>query len=175
MDFVKLSKSTHQSFARSLYTSSFPPEERREFSQIPDLHLYKPFTFYVIEQSQQPFAIMALWTFASFSYIEHLAVANEQRNRGIGTKIISNLKSQRPNPLVLEVELPLTETALRRIKFYERLGFILLNDNYLQPPYSINKQAVEMRLMVSDPNLLNICDTKSIIQILHTQVYNIQI
>ena len=50
-------------------------------------------------------------------------------------------------PVILEVEEPFTETARKRILFYERLNFSVNNQSYFQPPYSNDKNSVKMLLM----------------------------
>jgi hypothetical protein len=51
-------------------------------------------------------------------------------------------------PIVLEVELPETDIARRRIAFYERNGFRLWTSrNYQQPPYRQGDAPIAMRLM----------------------------
>ena len=49
--------------------------------------------------------------------------------------------------ICLEVELPETEKAKRRIAFYERNGFFLNNYEYEQPAYSADKKAVPLLIM----------------------------
>ena len=173
INFVQLSESPHQAFAQNLYLSAFEADERREFPQILTLIPQKDFKFYVIEDSSVPVAILALWSFETFDYIEHFAVASDKRNRAIGTTIIQTLLSTSRKPVILEVEPPFTPTAQRRIKFYERLDFILLPDSYLQPAYSPDKKPVDMRLMLSDSTLLTSCPPQTIIQTLYSKVYNL--
>lgn len=49
--------------------------------------------------------------------------------------------------MVLEVEPPVTEQAIRRIKFYERLGYQTFPDAYYQPAYHEGYPPLELRLM----------------------------
>ncbi|MDR1006523.1 MAG: GNAT family N-acetyltransferase [Bacteroidales bacterium] len=169
--FVEISKSSHQSFAENLYTLAFDADERRDFSQIPLIYNKINNHFYIIEKEQQPIAILALWDLNQFLYIEHLAVSEQARNQGIGSSIIENLKNMYSKPIVLEVEQPFEPLQQRRIRFYERLGFVLLPNNYIQPPYSPDKQSLQMRIMLSDENLLRFCPFETIQARLHTSVY----
>ena len=50
-------------------------------------------------------------------------------------------------PVVLEVEMPTEEMSKRRIGFYERLGYVLDDHVYFQPPYRQGEPLLEMRLM----------------------------
>lgn len=57
-------------------------------------------------------------------------------------------------PVVLEVEIPAEEMSKRRIGFYERLGYVLDDHVYYQPPYRRGEEFLEMRLMTyGDINL----------------------
>ena len=66
--------------------------------------------------------------------MEHLAVSREFRGDGIGGQMMREYIQQSVKPVVLEVELPETDIAKRRIAFYQRLGFQLNGFAYRQPP-----------------------------------------
>jgi hypothetical protein len=52
------------------------------------------------------------------------------------------------NNVLIEVELPETEMARRRIGFYKRLGFCPHHDiEYIQPPYSDGLSPLPLMLM----------------------------
>ena len=59
-------------------------------------------------------------------------------------------------PIVLEVEPPTTETARRRIAFYERNGFSLCERAYVQPPYRPweETEGLTLLLMTTAPDFL---------------------
>ncbi|MDR1725660.1 MAG: GNAT family N-acetyltransferase [Bacteroidales bacterium] len=172
MKFVEYQKSTFKHFAQKLYISAFIPDERREFSQI--LHLLNTdnFKFYIVEDSLKPLAILLLWHLDAFYYIEHLAVEQNIRNNKIGTNIIQYLQNKIFEPIVLEVELPLSIEAQRRISFYQRLGFTILNNYYLQPPYSTNKNEVEMKIMLYENDTHYSLSFEKIKETIYTMVYN---
>ena len=50
-------------------------------------------------------------------------------------------------PMVLEVELPETEMAQRRIGFYQRLGFILNEFPYWQPSMQEGQPSIPLKIM----------------------------
>ena len=74
-------------------------------------------------------------------------------------------------PFVLEVELPDTDIARRRIAFYERIGFVLCEKHYLQPPYNEGFPAVPLRLMEYGGQLTK-TDFDQVAHTLHRVVYN---
>lgn len=77
------------------------------------------------------------------------------------------------NPAVLEVEKPLDNISQRRIRFYERLGFVLCTRSYTQPPYSPEKQPLELYLMSFGKIDLNqVFDT--VASRIHQKVYGVE-
>ena len=69
------------------------------------------------------------------------------RGAGYGATAMSELLRQAGKPAVLEVEKPDDELSQRRIRFYQRLGFVLSPRPYTQPPYSPDRHPLELRLM----------------------------
>lgn len=93
-------------------------------------------------------SFISYWEFADFRYIEHFATVAAMRGEGIGSKLLSDFLSQSQMPVVLEVEIPQTAMARRRIEYYTRMGFTLQKEyHYIQPPYSAEKNELEMKLM----------------------------
>ena len=52
-------------------------------------------------------------------------------------------------PVCLEVEPPVTETAVRRITFYERNGMFFNDYDYVQPPLSQGQNSLPLKIMSS--------------------------
>ncbi len=61
---------------------------------------------------------------------------------------------------------PANDAALRRIAFYERLGFSVCEGIYCQPPYSADKNEVKMLLMSFPERILTLELTE-----IKTQIY----
>ncbi len=91
--------------------------------------------------------VVAYWEFADFSFIEHLAIKKEARNSGIGGKRLQKLLEEMEKPVVLEVELPEGDLEMRRVAFYERVGFVFNDYAYLQPPMQEGHDLLPLRLM----------------------------
>lgn len=76
-------------------------------------------------------------------------------------------------PLVIEVEPPTDEMACRRIGFYERNGLRLWNDvEYVQPPYSPDRHAIELKLMTYGGISLSAGD--KYVKRIHRDVYGVK-
>lgn len=103
---------------------------------------------YSVLMNEEKTAFIALWDFDEAVYIEHFAVKDSLRGSGIGEKMLKEFLNTTTNKMVfLEVEPPEEEIAMRRIGFYERIGFVLNPYYYLQPPYRQNEEPIELKIM----------------------------
>lgn len=92
-------------------------------------------------------AFLVFWKFKDFNFIEHFAVDDSLRGKGIGTKLLKKYLDNNNNLTVLEVELPEDEISTRRIKYYERMGMELNEYDYLQPPLQKGKPLLPLKIM----------------------------
>ena len=159
----------------NLYISSFPEDERRDFNEV--LRLLdnnSPFRIISAISEDGNFAgFIGYWEFDNFIYGEHFAVEPEMRGQKIGEKFLAHLASISPKPIILEVELPEEEMSIRRIKFYERNGYKLRDDiTYIQPPYSPEKNSLELKLMTYRD--IKLSDNCYEIKTIHKNVYGVK-
>lgn len=101
-------------------------------------------------QGQKVCGLFSFWNLGDFLYLEHLATFPELRNRRIGGKVLSYMEQHYPTLQLLEVEPPTDELTRRRVAYYERNGFCVLNRSYVQPPYSqfaADKQGLPLWIM----------------------------
>ena len=147
--------------AQSLYISAFPKDERRPIKSITELLQEDYFEFIPLYTDNEFVGFATLWMFEKFAYLEHFAIRPEKRNGGIGfafikalqensikdSKLIFTLPQKTIKNIVIEVEKPDNEIARKRIGFYERLGFKILDNYYFQPPYSKENSGLEMKVM----------------------------
>ncbi|MBQ9931635.1 MAG: GNAT family N-acetyltransferase [Firmicutes bacterium] len=94
-------------------------------------------------------AFAAVREFARFVVLEHLAVDAKFRNGGQGGEIVTHLLAMYQTPICVEVELPEDEMAVKRIRFYERLGFYLNPYDYLLPHLTGGGEPTPMKIMTS--------------------------
>ena len=144
--------------ALDLYVEAFPLCERRdndEWLACLDESNGKPFTLFGIFKESSFMGFFTCWELDGFVYGEHFAVNSKARGNGIGAQTVKALKSHyAPLPFILEVETPEGEMAVRRIGFYQRQGFHLNDEKYLQPPYRESEDWFELKLMSTDPKYL---------------------
>ncbi|MGN0460702.1 MAG: GNAT family N-acetyltransferase [Ruminococcus sp.] len=151
---------------------SFPTDEYRTYEEQKDLLGNPLYTIYVLPDSQDKdiMAFIAVWQFNDFAYVEHFAVSQEYRNRHLGSKIISEIVKMLPCPVCLEVELPTTDNAKRRIGFYKRNGFFFNNYTYVQPPFSKDKNPIPLAIMTSGRSIVKE-EFEKIKTVLYREVY----
>lgn len=136
-------------FMEALMKEAFPPEEYRSFDELENYSEQRE-EFYntIIFDDNEKVGFLTFWDLGDFYYFEHLAISPTLRNHGHGHHLLKHLKENFTKPLVLEVEIPDNEMAKRRVKFYERNGFKLWENDYLQPPYRPTDAPLPMKLMV---------------------------
>lgn len=141
-----------------IYTGSFPPEERRGWlteADAEDFIRSHPQMRCVLafDDSDGTLAgFLTYWRLGCATYYgEHLAIRPDLRNRGLGAQLIAWLKSESADRVLLEVELPDGGgMASRRIAMYQRHGFVPHPEiDYVQPPYSPEKEGVRLMIMSS--------------------------
>ncbi|MDR0506478.1 MAG: GNAT family N-acetyltransferase [Dysgonamonadaceae bacterium] len=137
-------------FIKPLYISAFPADERRNFGDLLALAETQTKMRLKIEKlDDELLAFIIYWEFESFVYVEHFAVNEQFRGKGHGGKIFREFLQNARKSVILEVEPPENLAAEKRIKFYERSGMILQHFPYMQPPYSHDKNPVNMLIMSS--------------------------
>lgn len=93
---------------------------------------------------------ISFWRINDFVYVEHLAVAPQQRGKGVGRDMMLRMLRSTRRPCVLEVEPPVDSLTRRRIRFYESLGLTPRPKiNYTQPPYASGGKSVPLLIMAS--------------------------
>lgn len=155
---------------KSIYESSFPENERRDFDEALNLIANQQFTFSSIVFDKETVGLLFTWDLNTFSYIEYFAIGEAYRSSGIGSYILGKFINNQEKQIILEVELPTDIISLKRIKFYEKFGFVLCKEDYIQPPYSDNKDAVPMIIM-SRPEIMSLDEFNEIRNELYKNVY----
>ena len=133
----------------ALLEDSFPPDEYRTYEEHKAQLDNKCYTIYALHDGARLKAFISVWEFETFAYVEHFAVHPEYRSGGLGAKMLGELVARIGKTVCLEVEPPETETARKRIGFYERNGFYLNDYPYIQPPMSEGKNELPLLIMTS--------------------------
>ncbi|MBQ7023197.1 MAG: GNAT family N-acetyltransferase [Akkermansia sp.] len=130
-----------------VYTEAFPREERRSWEQH-CLAMDREECFCCLEMRDkgETVGLVFCWEMEQGVFVEHLAVCAERRGQGLGHLMLECLQKW-GKPLVLEAELPATETARRRLRFYRSAGFVILPDAHVQLPFHRDTPEVPMHLL----------------------------
>lgn len=137
----------------SKMTAAFPYEERRDISDQKECLNNKFFKFLEIFDNETDVGFITIWDFPEFVFIEHLAIDEEVRAGGYGSKTIELVKETYKKPIILEAEAPETEQQIKRIRFYDRAGFKMNSYDYEQPSYH-GGEGVPLKIL-SYPDLIN--------------------
>ena len=155
---------------KKIYENSFPVDERRDFDKVIDLIKDVRFQLRGVFVDDDLVGFISLWDFNEFLYVEHFAIDKELRGNGLGTHVLQNILDETPIKIVLEVDLPSDNISFKRIKYYQKFGFTLCHQEYIQPPYGEGKDAVPMFIM-SKPEIDDFTEFQQITKTLHSQVY----
>lgn len=157
IQILKATTETNLEQVRDLYLGAFPANERRRFEGfLQQLQQKKSCSVFLAMQGPQNLGFFTLWDFNSFVFIEHLAVWPAFRGRRIGEGILQWVLTHYHCPVILEVEPPQDEMTRRRVAFYRRNGFFLLDYNYSQPSYDGIIPGPVLNLMCSVPNPISL-------------------
>ena len=151
------------------YITSFPEDERRSEAQFFHLWNNPKVAAYSIEVEGISVGYLITWKLSFGVFIEHFEVYSEFRNKKYGSKILQEFIKIHPL-LILESEPEdLNEIAARRIAFYKRNNFQIIDEYYIQPAYDASKSALPLYLMSTK----NIEDILALTKEIHQTVYGI--
>lgn len=153
---------------------SFPTDEMRPYDAQKALLKRDDFFAYGVKDADGVLsAFITFWKMKGFTYGENFAVDKNLRGSGLGSKIISETVKLCGERFILEVEPPETETAKRRIAFYERAGFILNDYHYIQPPLAEGQNSVRLMIMSTGEKLTE-CEFNDVKTQLYKKVYGVE-
>ena len=116
---------TLYNYMEQLMTASFPSEEYRPLEELRNYTDTKThFYCNIILHHDTPVGFITYWDFGHFYYVEHFAIDPSLRNGGHGKNVLNHLCQQLNKPIILEVEMPEEEMAIRRINFYKRHSYL---------------------------------------------------
>ncbi len=154
---------------------SFPKEEYRPYRD--QLALMERECYRIYGEEDPTGALrgfMAVWELTGYCFLEHFAVAPTERNGGLGSGMLGELKDLYCEPICLEVEPPENGVTCRRVAFYERNGFTLHTYAYEQPSLGEGRKPVPLQLMTTGAGLSQEAFEK-LKRTLYTEVYAVTV
>ena len=106
-----------------IFTESFPLFERRTIGQQETAFRSEYYRMECYLDRRRVVGFTAYWDFPGYLYIEYFAVDAALRSGGYGGKILKPLLENAGKPIIIEIDPQVDETSMRRLRFYERLGF----------------------------------------------------
>lgn len=139
-----------------LYVDSFPEWERRRISSHSRASEDNDFHTFISVDNGNLQGLIFYWEYDSAIYVEHLAVNPLMRGKSIGSQILKELIEENPGcTVILEIDPPVDDISKRRLSFYERIGFVANDFDYVHPSYSSNRKPHELTIL-SYPNALSV-------------------
>lgn len=148
---------------------NFVLEERRDYKEAYEVLDNKLFNLFHLIENDEKVGFISIWELKGFAFIEHFVVYEQYRNKGYGKLAIEVLK-QKYDKMVLEAETPKDQICIRRLNFYQRLGFNINTQYYYQPSYRENGEGTELHIL-SYPTLLD--NFEYVVYQLYSKVYKI--
>jgi len=131
------------------YCETFPEDERRSEKQFRELFKNPKVKVLSVLENLQNIGYLVTWELTGFVFVEHFEIFSQYRSLKYGSQIISDLFKNYLH-IVLEAEpANLGDDAKRRIAFYGRNGFGIIDENYVQPCYDPEKQALNLWLLAN--------------------------
>ncbi|RHR75490.1 GNAT family N-acetyltransferase [Odoribacter sp. AF15-53] len=144
MNLIRITKSDDDRLERliPLYKAAFPLEERRDIDELKRMIREKPEMYFnAIECDGELAGLFIYWDLKDFYYMEHLAVFESMRNLRIGQQVLDYIALHLDGPRLLEVEPATDEMTTRRVNYYKRNGYEILDTTFIQPSYREDKDA----------------------------------
>ncbi len=149
---------------------SFPECERRTAEGQRALLKNSAYQIYTAKSGDEIQGLLTSWEFEEFWFAEHFAVRPQARGSGLGAAMMRAYLRRAGRMVILEAEPPETETARRRIGFYERLGFACNGFAYSQPSLRAGYGWLPLKLL-SHPRALTPEEFERFKKLVYTRVY----
>jgi len=171
LTFRKIGSADELEPIKDLYLSAFPAHERRTIEGFrQQVEGMEDCAVNVISTPDTVVGFFIQWDFETFGFVEHMAIDTRYRGQKLGQNVLHHITKAYTKPIILEVEPPMDEDSRRRISFYTRNGFQLLDISYVQPSYDGIHVGTEMHLM-SNKNTLSKSQVSQFISQIHYAVY----
>lgn len=125
----------------------FPTKEVKEYSYVKEM--FESGNAHALVQKEDDTIIGALcyMEVEEYVFIDYFVIIDAFQGKQLGQQMLQYFKNTINKPIILEVELPTDDISKRRIAFYERMGFILNEHEYVVPPIRSLKCPIYFLLM----------------------------
>lgn len=131
------------------YSTTFPENERRDWEQFVKLFSNPHVKVISVLHESKAIGYLILWELSDYIFVEHFEVFAEFRSQKLGSHITGYLFKNYPR-IILEIEpAHIGGDAQRRYSFYQKNGFSLIEEMYVQPSYGEGKQPLDLWLLAN--------------------------
>lgn len=132
--------------AWKLYEEAFPANEKRFLNEQIQLFEKSNYFFQALLFENQFIGFLGFWEIDDFIFIEHFAIQPQERGKNYGTLVLNSFL-QNKTKVILEIEPPLEKESIKRLHFYEKLGFVQNELHHFQVPFRKNDEKVKLHLL----------------------------
>lgn len=148
MDFIRMMSVENQYWDKvmDIYRNSFPIFEQRDIKN--QISVLEDVNYNCIAVCDRDLLVGLLfyWEFDKYIYIEHLGILGELRGKNYGSKILRKFCKGDRN-IILEIDPPIDDLSIKRLKFYNKLGFLLQDFEHIHPPYRRGYEGHNLKIM----------------------------
>ncbi len=130
----------------AIYEYSFPSFERRGTESFEALLSEEKAQLDVYLEDGVIVGFMLYWYMQNFKYLEFFAINRQMRGKNYGSRLMEDLCDDKRR-VILEIEPPADEMTKKRLRFYERLGFVLNDYDYIHPSFQHPPHPHSLRIM----------------------------
>jgi ribosomal protein S18 acetylase RimI-like enzyme len=131
------------------YSGTFPEDERRDFRKFTSLFTNENVKIISVLHESKNIGYLIIWELSNFTFVEHFEVFAEFRSQKLGS-YITNYLFENYSRIILEIEPEhLDDDAKRRYSFYQKNGFKLIDEMYVQPSYGEGKNSLKLWLLAN--------------------------
>lgn len=175
MESIFIDNQNSKYFERTwqIYEESFPVEERRTLEEQIQLFDKKIFKMLCYVENETVIAIVFYWTLEQYTFLEHFAIDSTLRGLSYGSKILQEFLKNHSYDIVLEIE-PIVDTMTqKRLRFYERFGFVVNSHTHFQVPF--RKDAKQLQLLfLSFKKQLSLDEYNALYQIMQKNLSSVE-
>lgn len=170
MEFLRIEPANTSRWQQvwDLYEVSFPTAEKRKEEDHKRAMQHPQFHPMSIWEGDKLIGILFYWEWDNYRYLEYFAILPELRGKGYGTRILRYLRNNN-HTIVLEIDPLRNELSVRRLQFYERLGFALTPYRFNHLPYRLETETEEL-LILTYPKMINQVEYNNFLEFIEESV-----
>lgn len=154
MEFIRITAKDHLHWEHlmAIYEGSFPIFEQRTMAD--QVAVLRDEQYHCVAVCEQDLLVGLLfyWEFGQYQYIEHLAIAPNLRGKNYGSRLLKEF-CDNEHTIILEIDPPVDEVSIKRLRFYSNLGFKLQEFKHIHPPYRRGYEGHHLKVLSYNKDL----------------------